>query len=220
MMRQLPEQLQAASAQVGVALGPEAVVRLGRFLGVLMTWNSRLRLVGERDPEAIVQRHVADSLAPLAVVPEKGLVVDLGSGAGFPGIVLACARPDQEYVLVDSRRRRVSFLRDVVRTIPLPRVRIVEGRAETLGSSAGLARQATVVIARALRIDVFLALAQVFLAPSGRVVAMQTPAAKNRANAVASAARLRLERALDYRLADGTPRSLLVFVRASERSQT
>ena len=215
MTRPLPEQLRAASAQVGAELPPEAVDRLVRFLEVLGTWSSRVRLVGERDREAIVHRHVADSLAPLSVVPEEGLVIDVGSGAGFPGIVLACARPCQEFVLVESRRRRVSFLRDAVRTIPLPRVRVVEGRAETLGSSADLAHRGTVVIARALRMDQFLALARPFLTPSGRAIAMQTPAARSRAKADAAGAGLRLEDALDYRLADGTLRSLLVFAAPS-----
>lgn len=146
-------------------------------------------------------------------------MVDIGSGAGFPGIVLACARPEQDFALIESRRRRASFLREVVRAVPLPRVRVLEMRAEAAGTSTALAGRAQAVIARGLRSDVFLSLARPLMAPVGVAIAMQTPAALPPAVSKASAMGLFLVQAAEYRLRDGAPRSLLVFggTRGSDR---
>jgi 16S rRNA (guanine527-N7)-methyltransferase len=208
------EGLQAAAADAGIEVSPGALERLAAFLNVFAIWSRRTRLTGERDLATVVSRHVADSLAVLRVLPPGGLVADVGSGAGFPGIVLACMRPEQDFALIESRRRRVSFLREVARSVPLPRVSVLEMRAEDAGTSTALRARAQAVIARGLRVDVFLSLAQPLMGPGGVAIAMQAPAALATAVATASAMELRLVEVADYRLRDGAPRSLLVFGRA------
>jgi 16S rRNA (guanine527-N7)-methyltransferase len=89
-----------------------------RFLAELERWAPRTNLVGSTEPAALL-RHVEDSLAAATELPAGSRVVDLGSGAGFPGIPLAIARPDLVMTLVESRERRVHFLRHVVRTLAL-----------------------------------------------------------------------------------------------------
>lgn len=99
--------------------------RISRFLAELTRWAPRTNLVGSTEPAALAD-HVADSLAAAAEL-QGGLgasgrpirAVDLGSGAGFPGIPIALARPDVEIVLVEIRERRVHFLKHVVRTLEL-----------------------------------------------------------------------------------------------------
>ncbi len=88
------------------------------FLDLLRAWAPRTNLVGSTDPAAL-ERHVADSLAAAPHLARGAVVADLGSGAGFPGIPLAIARPDLELTLVEIRERRVHFLRHVVRTLGL-----------------------------------------------------------------------------------------------------
>jgi 16S rRNA (guanine527-N7)-methyltransferase len=85
--------------------------------------------VGSIEPGALA-RHVADSLAAADALPRSARVVDLGSGAGFPGIPLAIARPDLDLTLVEIRERRVHFLRHVVRTLDL-RCRVERCRIES-----------------------------------------------------------------------------------------
>ena len=109
-----------SAARFGVELRPEAIARLDRFLELLSLWNRRARLTGDREPEALLRKHVIDSLAVAPHLPGTGLVVDVGSGAGFPGLVVGCARPDLELRLIESRRRRASFLSEAIRTIALP----------------------------------------------------------------------------------------------------
>lgn len=202
--------MQAHAAAWGVALGSEALAQLDRFLERLLLWSRTTRLTGERDVRAIVRKHVIDSIAPAPYLPARGLLVDIGSGAGFPGIVLACLRPDLATVLVESRRRRASFLREAARSVPLPLVTVVERRAEELTR-----RDAAAVVARALRIDAFLPLAARLLAPGGHVLAMQTPRAERAGlEATAVAAGLSLVGVHDYVLPGGERRRLLRFARS------
>jgi 16S rRNA (guanine527-N7)-methyltransferase len=101
-----------------------------QYLAELRAWAPRTNLVGSIAPEAL-SRHVLDSLAAREHLSSGARVVDLGSGAGFPGIPLAIARPDLDLVLVEIRERRVHFLRHVVRRLGL-RCRIERRRIEEL----------------------------------------------------------------------------------------
>ncbi len=95
-------------------LAPEVLARLYLHFEYLVRWNPRLSLVGPGTAGELVERHYAESLAARPLLPAAGAVlVDVGSGAGFPGWVLAAARPDLEVWLVEPRRRKWAFLRHV-----------------------------------------------------------------------------------------------------------
>src|SRR5881628_551512 len=203
--------LHAAAREFGVDVGHGALDRLARFLDLLAVWNRRIHLTGARGLPSLLRNHAIDSLAPAAHIPKTGLVVDVGSGAGFPGIVLGCLRPDLEIVLIESRRRRASFLREAIRVIPLTAVRAVEMRAEEAAINSELAGRARVAIARGLRLDVFLGLAVPLLTPHGTAIAMQTPRTSRLAPVLAASHGLRLAARHDYSLPGGAARSLLLF---------
>jgi 16S rRNA (guanine527-N7)-methyltransferase len=203
--------LQAAARELGVDVGHGAVDRLARFLDLLEVWNRRIHLTGARGLARLVRDHAIDSLAPAPHIPRTGLVVDVGSGAGFPGIVLACLRPDLEMALIESRRRRASFLREAIRTLPLPAARVFEMRAEEAATDPQLAGRAAVAISRALRLDIFLSLAVPLLAPHGTAIAMQTPRTAGLARERAFEHGFRLAARQDYALPGGTARTLLFF---------
>ncbi len=205
--------LQASAARLGFDLGADAIERLGRFLDLLVLWNRRVHLTGERSRPALVGKHIADALAPVPCLPSSGTVVDIGSGAGFPGIVLACVRSDLHFVLVESRRRRASFLAEASRHIPLPNVRVEEMRAEDISRPAGGAPAAEIVISRALKVDAFLRLAVPFLAPRGTAIAMQTPRGLAAARRIAGDVNCDLVGTRDYLLPGGERRTLLLFAR-------
>lgn len=199
--------LRQSAAWFDVKLDRQAFGRLEGFLDLLALWNRRIRLTGERDTSAVLRKHVADSFAPASCLPAAGLVVDVGSGAGFPGIILACLRPDLEVVLIESRRRRVSFLREVIRQLALPGARVVEARAEDAAADPMLRGRADMIVARAIRLDRFLALAAPFVAPNGTVVAMQT----SRSGGIVGLPALVPGGRRDYRLPDGVSRTLFFF---------
>jgi len=105
--------------------------RIGAFLELLLRWNRRINLVAEHDMATIRQRHIDDSLQLLPHLPEdEGVLGDLGSGAGFPGLILALAtgRPTH---LVESDRRKAAFLTEAAARLDLPAVRVHATRIET-----------------------------------------------------------------------------------------
>ncbi len=197
---------------LGVCLDAASIDRIGRFIDRLELWNRHSHLTGDRDRAVLVRKHAVDSLAVLSELPRSGTVVDVGSGAGFPGVVVGCTRPDLPLVLIESRRKPASFLSDAIRGIPLPKARVLQLRAEEAVRDVALAGGADVVLSRAIRLDVFLPLAASLIASGGLVIAMQTPATGPAAAARAGDPHgLEVSGLKDYRLPDGEARRLLIF---------
>lgn len=121
--------LAAGLAALGTPLPAGAVPRLAALVGLLVKWNRVYNLTAVDQPADIVAKHLLDSLSvePYLRGPR---VLDIGSGAGFPGLPLAMARPDLEFTLLDSREKRVRFLRQTVAELELPNVVAVAARIE------------------------------------------------------------------------------------------
>lgn len=108
---------------------PELEAGLAAFAAELTRWGARMNLVGSTQPAAL-ERHFADSLGAAVALPTAARVVDLGSGAGFPGIPIALARRDLRLTLVEVREKRLAFLRHAVRELRLA----IEVRAASIDS--------------------------------------------------------------------------------------
>lgn len=123
-------------AALGVTLPPGAEEKLAAFLALLMKWNKVYNLTAIRDPQAIVTRHLLDSLAVLPVLQKSALakrhhsLADVGSGAGFPGLVLAIAQPGWRVTSVESVEKKVAFQRQAKIELGLSNVSIHCGRVE------------------------------------------------------------------------------------------
>lgn len=142
------------------------------YAAELLRWNRAKQLTTIRDRESIFDRHFHDSLQAACLIPTGSVLVDIGTGAGLPGIPLALARPDLQVHLVESVQRKVSFLRHIRRQLALENLDIHACRAEQLGS---LHAQADVVSARALAdIPRLLELGLPFLRPGGKLLFWKT----------------------------------------------
>jgi 16S rRNA (guanine527-N7)-methyltransferase len=107
---------------------------VGNYLNTLVKWQSVHRLVGSTDRAWLIDNVIVDSLRFLALIPDDiDSIVDIGSGAGIPGVPIAIVRPSVNVLLVEAMRRRVSFLANVIRVLPLPNASVVESRVERLG---------------------------------------------------------------------------------------
>lgn len=104
---------------------------LARYLEVLVRWNRTVNLTSVRTPEEMVRRHVAESLCCAAALPSCGSVLDLGSGAGFPGIPVQLARPELRVTMAESHGKKAAFLHEVVRELGL-RAEVFAERAQEL----------------------------------------------------------------------------------------
>jgi 16S rRNA (guanine527-N7)-methyltransferase len=113
-------------------LPPGATAQLDAFLALLLQWNERINLTAVRDPKMIVRRHLAESLFAAGHIPAGATtLLDFGSGAGFPGIPIAIARPEIAVTLAESQNRKAAFLREAVRTLGL-RAEVWAGRVEQM----------------------------------------------------------------------------------------
>jgi 16S rRNA (guanine527-N7)-methyltransferase len=108
--------------------------QLGEYLDLLLRWNARTNLTAIREPEEIVQRHFGESLFAAGNLGEQvpDTLLDLGSGAGFPGVPIALAHPELAVTLAESQNKKSTFLREVVRTLGLKNVEVWAGRAESM----------------------------------------------------------------------------------------
>jgi len=117
-----------------IALDRAQQAALVGYLQRLTKWNRSYNLTAVRDPKAVVARHLLDSLSILPWV-DNGPVLDVGTGAGLPGIPLAIARPAVDFCLIDSSGKKARFLRQAVSELGLPNVEIIHGRVEQLDRS-------------------------------------------------------------------------------------
>jgi 16S rRNA (guanine527-N7)-methyltransferase len=200
------DHLLAAAAALGIELSPSVLVRLSCFADVLDIWSRRMNLLSCGSAHELVERHFLDSLAIAPAVPELGLVVDLGSGAGFPGLPLAILRPDQQFILVESRRRRTTFLREARRTLRLSNVDVLEQRAET--PAPKFVRAAAAAMTRAVwSDDSIIEIADRWLQPDGTLLWM-------RADPLPGEFRVspfERQRCLRYRIGEGRPRCVEIL---------
>ncbi len=127
-------------------------------------------LIGPRELPRIWSRHIVNCAALLPYLPEKGSVLDIGSGAGLPGIVIAASRPDLSVILVEAMERRCEWLAEVVDELGLDNVEIINARSEDLGRSV----RADVVTARAVAsLDKLIRISSKLIAPNGRLLALK-----------------------------------------------
>jgi 16S rRNA (guanine527-N7)-methyltransferase len=182
----------------------------------LIKWNAKVNLTAITAPEEVLEKHFLDSLAVLPEVEGAASLLDLGAGAGFPGLPLKIARPALGVTLVDAVGKKVGFLKAAIAALGLKEARGLHARAEGNPEKEGIPR-AELLIARAfMDLPDWLDLAPAYVLPGGRVVAMlgkAQPDAELRARAEERG--LRFVSARQYRLPfSGAERQVAVFSEA------
>jgi len=142
--------LQSGGASVGITLSSQQSDILARYVELVLDWRARANLTGVRTQEEGARVLVLDAFGCLVALPQRGSIVDLGSGAGTPGIPIAVARPDVCVVLVEASRKKAGFLEVVLRELELANAEVLQTRAETLGRSPAHRGRHDAVTARAL----------------------------------------------------------------------
>ena len=168
-MNQILSLLQRGIAGMGLTLPDAATDKLAKYLGLLIKWNRVYNLTAIHDEAKLVSHHVLDSLAVVGYLPE-GIVVDVGSGAGLPGIPIAIARPGLAVALLDSNHKKAAFLQQAVGELGLGNTQVIVERAEIYRP----VRSFNVVVSRAFSsLADFVKLAGHLCAPDGVMIAMK-----------------------------------------------
>jgi len=164
--------LRDGAAEIGIPLGDTELEQFSRFAVELAKWNSKINLTAIKDDKEVVLKHFLDSLTVVGKVRLSGRVLDVGSGAGFPGIPLQIVRPDLEIVSVDAVEKKVLFQRHAARTLGLVNFKAVHARGETLQSIYG--SYFDIIVSRAFTdLLSFVRMVRPLLADGGAIVAMK-----------------------------------------------
>jgi 16S rRNA (guanine527-N7)-methyltransferase len=150
----MQELTQATQRQLGLRLTRTQLSALSLYERELVDWNTRFNLTAIRDPQEIHIKHFLDSLTCLVAVRETsvGRMVDIGTGAGFPGIPIKIIYPKMQLTLVESVGKKAEFCRHVVKVLNLKGVEVLQERAETLGQDPAYREQYDWAVARAVAI--------------------------------------------------------------------
>lgn len=176
----------------------EAVQKMEEYAKIILETNKTMNLTRITEPAEMAHKHFLDSLAParLGLLPERGAVLDVGSGAGFPGIPLAILRPELEWTLLDAQRKKVDFITMCVDRLGITNVRALQGRAEELSRTQDFHGKFDIVASRAVAsLSVLLELCTGFCRLGGKFLAYkgaETQAETEEAKEAAKALGMRL----------------------------
>jgi len=165
----LRQDIDRGSQALGLDLEPAMVEKLVAFIRLLEKWNRVYNLTAVRRPAAMVTRHILDSLAVLPFL-HRGRLLDIGSGAGLPGLPLAIARPDLQVTLLDATAKKLRFVRQAVADLDLGHTDVVQARIQEYQPGHAF----DMVISRAVAgLDDLYHQSQHLLAPGGRMLFMK-----------------------------------------------
>jgi len=164
----------SACLQHGVELDPGHLGQLTAYLACMFETGLHTNLSAIRRGDEAWMRHIFDALTLLPFLAPAQGVIDIGTGAGIPGMVLAISRPDLSFTLVDAAGKKCRFLREVVDHLELSNVTVLHARAEDMGRDPELREHADLVLARAVSaLAVLLEFCMPLVKPGGRFLAMK-----------------------------------------------
>lgn len=173
-MNQFQNLLHTAIKQTTLHLTSGQINLMGQFAGELVRWNKKINLTAITDPAEIAEKHFVDSCYLVPQLQAVDTIMDMGTGGGFPGIVVKILAPEKRVVLVDSVRKKVNFLKHVIRLLGLSGIEATHARVEDLHRDAMYQGRFDAVVSRAFSdLSKFVALSVPFLNNEGVIIAMK-----------------------------------------------
>ena len=177
------EKMQEKSNVLEIRFLVEQTEQFFDYMNLLIEWNEKMNLTAITDPDEIILKHFVDSLTILKELSDNSKIVDIGTGAGFPGIPLSIMNPTLKITLVDSLNKRLIFLQEVVNKLGLKNIEIVHSRAEEFGQNKKYRESFDVATSRAVA---NLSTLSEYLIPlvkvGGKVVSMKAAEAQEEIN--------------------------------------
>ncbi|HPV48424.1 MAG TPA: 16S rRNA (guanine(527)-N(7))-methyltransferase RsmG [Smithellaceae bacterium] len=167
--------LKDGAARLGIELDNQQLCQFDVYRSELLKWNEKINLISEKSAGEIINRHFLDSLSPARYIPPGGgCMLDAGSGAGFPGIPLKIAHPDIKLHLLEANRKKISFLKNVIRSLKLNQTQIIHDRTENVLRGEIWRGKFEILVSRAaFKLPYLLELADYFLGREGLLITLR-----------------------------------------------
>lgn len=160
--------------QINIQLSNVQIEQFYDYMNVLIEWNEFMNLTGITDPKEIIIKHFIDSLTVLEKINKNDSIIDVGTGAGFPGIPIKIAFPDTNVILLDSLNKRIKFLNEVIDKLKLKNIKTIHGRAEDYGKNKEYREKFDIAIARAVApLNILLEYLMPFVKVKGNCICMK-----------------------------------------------
>jgi 16S rRNA (guanine527-N7)-methyltransferase len=174
------EKIVPLCSEFGIEINDKIIDRLNKYGNLLLEWNEKINLTAITEPEDVLYKHFYDCILFFKNidVPQNAKIIDVGTGAGFPGLVLKIVRDDLEVTLLDSLNKRITFLNDVIEKLGLQNITAVHSRAEDGGKNPLYREKFDISCARAVAaMPVLLEYCTPFVKVGGKFVSMKGPSA-------------------------------------------
>lgn len=171
------EILKDCAQKMGIELSEKALNDFETYKKLLLEWNEKMNLTAITDEEGIAIKHFADSISVLPLIDKKNVsMIDVGTGAGFPGIPIKIARKDIKVTLLDSLNKRINFLEEVKKELKFENVQCVHSRAEDGGRNPLYREKFDLCVSRAVaRLNVLCEYCMPFVAVGGYFISLKGP---------------------------------------------
>jgi 16S rRNA (guanine527-N7)-methyltransferase len=162
---------------LGIELGDSQLIQFDVYQNELLQWNAKTNLISENSSQEIITRHFLDSLTAMQFIQQPNArIIDVGSGAGFPGLPLKIALPSLELYLLETNRKKVSFLKHMIRLLNLTDTFVLHDRVENIIKTDSWKEKFDILISRAaFKLSELLSQGEYFLAPGGELIALKGP---------------------------------------------
>lgn len=169
------QELEKKAKKMQIELSNQQLEQFYLYMNLLLEWNEKINLTAITDPKEIILKHFIDSITIAPYLKNAQSILDIGTGAGFPGIPLAILENSKDFVLMDSLNKRIIFLQEVIQNIALTRVQAIHGRAEKLGKEKEHREHYDLVTSRAVaKLNILLEYMLPFVKVGGRCICMKS----------------------------------------------
>lgn len=129
------EELENVAKQIEIELTKKQIEKFYNYMNLLLEWNEKINLTAIIEPREVILKHFVDSLTIAKYIKDDEKLIDVGTGAGFPGIPLSIVKENTDIVLLDSLNKRINFLEEVKENLKLENITTIHGRAEEFGKN-------------------------------------------------------------------------------------
>jgi len=174
-MKEFIEQIQKVANSNQIKLNDKQAELFYKYMEILLDWNEKINLTAITKPEEIILKHFIDSITILPYLNETDKIIDVGTGAGFPGIPLKIMKENTEIVLMDSLNKRIKFLNEVIEQLELKNITTIHSRAEELAKNKNQREKYGIATSRAVaKLNTLLEYMLPFVKIGGKCICMKS----------------------------------------------